>query len=59
MTAEDSVYIPFPGTALKTIRPISTIDLITPYEKNVTGCNKVKCPCRIWFNAVHRIEEVI
>lgn len=48
MTAEDSVYIPFPGINLRQIRPMSTIDLITPYEKGVTGCNKVKCPCRVW-----------
>jgi hypothetical protein len=49
MTAEDSVYIPFPGTTLKTISPISTIGTIAPYEKNVAGCSD-HCPCRRWVN---------
>lgn len=47
MTAEDSVYIPFPGTAFGHIKPISTLDLIIQYEKKLTGCNR-KCACRLW-----------
>lgn len=47
MTAEDSVYIPFPGTVLKNAEIVSTINLITSYEKSVTGCYN-HCPCRVW-----------
>jgi hypothetical protein len=46
MTTEDSVYIPFPGIILKK-EIVSMIDLNTPYEKYVTGCNR-KCACRLW-----------
>lgn len=47
---ENSAFIPFPGIILKHAKPVSTINLIIPYEKRVTGCNKVKCPCRLWIN---------
>lgn len=49
MTAEDSVYVPFPGVTLRQIRPMSTIDLITSYDNSLFGCNR-KCPCRLWVN---------
>lgn len=48
MSAEDSTRKPFTGTILEPIKPISTIGIITPYDKNITGCNR-KCPCRIWI----------
>lgn len=31
------------------IGPVSTIDLIKPFEKGIIGCNR-KCPCRTWIN---------
>ena len=47
MTAADSTHSPFSGIALRHIKPVSTIGLITPYEKKVIGCNR-KCACRLW-----------
>lgn len=48
MTAEDSIYIPFPGTVLKQTETISAIDTIVYYDRSIAGCNKIKCPCRVW-----------
>lgn len=48
MTVEDSVYIPFPGTVLRHIKPISTVN-IDSYDASVRGCNR-KCACRLWVN---------
>lgn len=49
MTAEDSIYIPFPGTALRQTGTISTVNLVESYDTSVRGCNNI-CPCRLWIN---------
>lgn len=48
MAATDSTYIPFPGTVLGHIKPISTTNLVESYDVHANGCNKAKCPCRVW-----------
>lgn len=47
MTAEDGVYIPFPGTAIRHIKPISTTNIVEYYDVSISRCNKI-CPCGIW-----------
>lgn len=47
MIEENNVCIHFPGISLKIARPISTISLITPFERSTKGCYR-KCPCRVW-----------
>lgn len=49
MTEKGAMYIPFPGVVLKTVRPISTITIIRPFERGITGCGR-KCACRLWPN---------
>ena len=49
MTAEDSTYIPFPGTVLRQTEIISTVNLVESYHTSVRGCNNI-CPCRLWIN---------
>lgn len=57
MIAEESVYIPFPGTALRYMEPIPTINLIESYDTSVRGCNR-KCACRLWPNC-HYYNKMI
>lgn len=56
MATEDSVYTPFPGVDLRQVRPISTMDLIVPYDNSLSGCNR-KCPCRMWINCNYYNEK--
>lgn len=49
MMAEDSVYIPFPRTALRRTGTISTVNLVDSYDASVRGCNR-RCACRLWIN---------
>lgn len=46
MIIEDATFVPFPCIAIKT-KTVSTIDIIKPFERITTGCNR-KCPCRVW-----------